>query len=1646
MRTLLLLEELESRVNPTLPLAGPITPVPLPLPSPLVPDPGDQQILNNVLKNAVTNRHVLDNLPVPYVILTSATNPATGQLVTTVTDGHAHSPIKIDADQSKSTGQGSSGYDIQVQVDSYVDPVPHLVMTVAQLGSAPFAQNLSVVIAFPFAGFDLEPGLSSTPNLVMGFQTRASGNTVGGYAPQQEVITLTPGTLAGTSHSFQATMATTGANNPLSFILGNLDGTYLTGTLNAAGMRAYVENVPATINFSVTTVESALTTPANSSFALNWQASSSSLVQLDYLENLTNPATAAGPDFNTSLTANQMPTNEQFSLAVNEAAGNLTLSSQANAAISQTSFQKSRSDGLSIVGNANNVPTQVALTVLLAGSATLTDNTAIGSLAVQASKTGGFADSSSFLGYNVATVGIALTAAPSLTAAYSASGANRTLSAAPVVAGNVIGGLEFLVSSKSPSAVQLPSLWSNSAWDIFSLIDTGTGDTTYPPVFAPGATAATRLLNLVTGTFTVGTAPLASSFELTTTTATPLQSYLRTTPTSQLTPGHDDEITCEIANVPAGETQFHFNGPTNFGYTTSPPASIGSLSCFGHIDTLNFDIDAGGLPAVFSFLFDPDSQMSVVAQDGQGGNASVGHLATLLADPNGISLFADAGTLFGVKLQKALMRIDNTPTLTGTWVVDSASGNTAIQFDTIAHGLFAGGIQFAVSTNFNDPALANPLTPAASLTAAYATFNDAGAGMRNMAVGVLGIDSFTYMVANASDMVHVIWDDNQPASFNLNVNSITGGVYFAGNQVSLTNNIALVPTHLDYMTTLDPSVCYTGTNFIPSIDLTFGQNVGLPAGTSLTIHANNLPAVLCYDFEAAAGTLTVTAENADLSPASIGEFLFDLEAPGGLPGTASLLGASFKQARLRLDSVPSFTASWSSSGSTNFNFTSTPPGAFLGGAQLELGTVHDTTPLAAASASSVDYITLLDDGTGTITGAANSSPIVITTPSTAGLVNGGQVVITGVGGNTNANGTWTIGNVTPTSFTLIGSTGNASYTSGGTWTSLDKEAALGVFGISQVTVTADGSDSGLTLDYVANAPHELQVGVNADFGQFFHNFNLAAALDIQDIPQNFNFSSDFKTMLNYTASSPVASITAGGGFDDGVHGVANAIFQATGLPTSVNFQLNPSSGATLTMSDAISQIAFALSDDTAGLFGSPYELVTAILNNIPAHWTANWVGKQIDVEAEDASNNPAPMGQVTATVSTSDNPMTNAAYLKPFHISGPGGARINYSPYLQAIDDRYFSLGTGAPATLAQIQNIYNNAQVLLPGEDHAVAHINGNSLAFFDGQFTGFQKILYQPNSNGGYFEFDAPSPGTHPLFVGVGLNSNFLIGHIDNIPSMASLNVDMNAQTIHFQSSASAGTIDVYYGPEDANGMAQDSDTALRAVLEDTPSDVLINWGFGFPNGSASFVASDPFTLLFLAQNGSNRLVGGFRLQELDVSYGLDILPLDLTVGTFLGIPTSANLSLFDAQAGINVGASGVPVDGFFNLYTMKSNPDPLNPAGPAPGASEYIPELTFMMRNFTEFSISLSVGVEILPTPLVPSVNVNVSVTGQFIFDVWQNSNINANFLGVGYIDQPDYTDNTPIQLVPVNSIILQGHGGLTFSFEGFSDLSDHFDPLA
>jgi hypothetical protein len=100
--------------------------------------------------------------------------------------------------------------------------------------------------------------------------------------------------------------------------------------------------------------------------------------------------------------------------------------------------------------------------------------------------------------------------------------------------------------------------------------------------------------------------------------------------------------------------------------------------------------------------------------------------------------------------------------------------------------------------------------------------------------------------------------------------------------------------------------------------------------------------------------------------------------------------------------------------------------------------------------------------TGSATGASNASPVVITS-SGHGLSTGTRVTISGVLGNTAANGTFTVTRVDANTFSLDGSTGNGAYSSGGSWS----VAGLYAFGLD--CTQGNGYEAGKTYTVLVTA-------------------------------------------------------------------------------------------------------------------------------------------------------------------------------------------------------------------------------------------------------------------------------------------------------------------------------------------------------------------------------------------------------------------------------------------------------------------------------------------------------------------------------------------------------------------------------------------------
>jgi hypothetical protein len=853
-------------------------------PDPIVPVGGDLTLLNAI--NAIPLNDVqtaLDHFPVPYVVYAQA-----GSGPPVIANNRAGSPTRLDADSNKATGQG--GNDIQVEVNTELTPVPHLRVNINRIGVAPFATNLKVEIAFPWDAFNSEITLPSAPNLFIGYQTTAAGGAAGGIAPVSEVINFTPNILAGTTHTFDLTMATTGASNPLRFLAGAFDGTNLTGVLDARAMSALVEPVPATIHLALGVSESLLSPgPGGTDTSLNvtWTASAQSKVTFAYLEDQSVP-TAAFSDYDTTLVVDQMPTSDTLSVHLNEAAGTLSVVNDASQTIHAVTFVKRRHDGLTITARAGDVPTHVALNVGLPGTATLDVNANTLDLEVKVEETGGFANTAQFLGYNLGYLDVLMLDAPDLTMGYIPVGDKFGVQATNP--GESIGAIQLVIGDDS--TLELPPTWSDMGRHEFSLIDDGTH-----------GTAAARIVHLQEATLNLNPSPTGEDYNLVVGQAAPLNAYILTTPTSHLIPGHDVLADCHVINVPSGHLVMSIDLPDHFEYTTDPPQGIADVGCVGHIDSLNFDVSMAELPPVFAWDFDPAGHATVKAEDGTGPNTSfVGLIQVRLWDTSGPGL-PSSTALFGTPLFDARARADHIPSFHGTWATGGTG--TAVDYHSDSASNYLGGMQVDVATQVG---LA-PLTPASATAHDFARYVDeGGAGKKELGAGAFGIRSFTYSSNDATRNLEVHYRANEAHQLDATFDSAFGGAYFPNYDIDATLTIDSVPATFDFSTDLATGFDYTASSGIDAIsvvgdiDITNDGNSG--NSTHVDAGVDGLP----------------SSATLDVDPAATGHATFTMASPIDsihldLTGGEGILGTTIKQVHLNIDHIPAnWSATWDPTG------------------------------------------------------------------------------------------------------------------------------------------------------------------------------------------------------------------------------------------------------------------------------------------------------------------------------------------------------------------------------------------------------------------------------------------------------------------------------------------------------------------------------------------------------------------------------------------------------------------------------------------------------------------------------------------------------------------------------------------------------------
>ena len=1026
-------------------------------------------------------------------------------------------------------------------------------------------------------------------------------------------------------------------------------------------------------------------------------------------------------------------------------------------------------------------------------------------------------------------------------------------------------------------------------------------------------------------------------------------------------------------------------------------------------------VHAEDLPQVFCVNWDvspsvpgADQTVIITAEELDGDPSEAGLVDVLFQNTSAGGLPGSAG-LFGVPLKQLRVGLNEVPSLSVGW---NTGVNTHVTIDTVESSPFniLGGIRLSANTQANIP----PFGPLTGSEAHYLRLTDEAADKR-VEVGIFGLDFFEYSDAGNTFDVDYVGSTARP--FNLDVNTDSGGKFFAGRQVTVDLDVNNLPQEFHLDVDMDPSVCYTASSGIASLNLSADIDPDGGSATNNThvdVDISDLPAVLCFTLDPDTGASLVAETTGGFSD-PVGNLTFNMTNASGIPSTGGLLGQPLKHVRARLDDIPSSHLAWSDAPNVAVGFSTDGVNAFLDGAQVAISTELGLAALPAPSIFSDHYVTLLDDG------------------------------------GTNL-----------------------------------KQIKAGVFGIDEVSFTSNEATGQMTLHYDADTDRQLVVDVDTEFnGRFFPSFDIDATLTIDDVPELFDLTVDLDPVINYTASDTIAFITLVGTVDNnsgnGVDNGVNVNFLASGLPSAVNFTLNPASSASLTMNSAIDLVTFTLTsqNNAVGIFGSDFRYISAALNDIPSSWSANWGGGAFAIEAN------APMGLVTAVLSAtnSDSAGDQVAQRQPFTLDGPGGCRITRTAFAEEIDNRYYTAsgagGTVSPLTL--LDEMYCDSEQLDPGEDHVIVRKDGGSVKFVSLEFEGFKKAAFTPDANGFNAVFEAPSVGSHPLFAGL-QDGQFQTLQVEDVPDTITVDFD-KTEHLNYDASGSPGEIDYYSGPLPIAG---DADDATRGVILDAPSFVHLTWGFGFPSGGVNFDASNEFTLLFLTQDGSSRITAGLQMEDLQVGYGLELFSFDergfldievpvpcfdippICFETLFSVPVAWELVEFgvgidndagDSAIDANFGKPGV--DGFFNLYERKSGIQDLSGVSPPHGDQEYVPQITVMLDEFRELDINVALVLDplaeadgvILAYVFPVSLILDVTLHGDPVFDVWVNDDIDEGFTiplvdyDIGFVNHPDYKENSPIHVLPIESFF----GGIgidhdaVITFSGFHGFGEHTDPF-
>jgi hypothetical protein len=180
----------------------------------------------------------------------------------------------------------------------------------------------------------------------------------------------------------------------------------------------------------------------------------------------------------------------------------------------------------------------------------------------------------------------------------------------------------------------------------------------------------------------------------------------------------------------------------------------------------------------------------------------------------------------------------------------------------------------------------------------------------------------------------------------------------------------------------------------------------------------------------------------------------------------------------------------------------------LGGTPVVLGVAGGISNagfgvrISKATATTYDvaiYARTISSTNVNISGATNATPIVITNTG-HNLQNGDLVEITGVVGNTAANGIRTVANRTANTFELSGIAGNGAYTSGGVANKISAPIQIQAGRVRRMFLYSRGNGTlELHLGSITSTPAITLTGMSVYSGTQIPNQSLAINLSQQSV-------------------------------------------------------------------------------------------------------------------------------------------------------------------------------------------------------------------------------------------------------------------------------------------------------------------------------------------------------------------------------------------------------------------------------------------------------------------------------------------------------------------------------------------------------------------